>query len=150
MKWWDRTDQSMSLAYSENYRLFLFHCSVVFECSERSSKRRAETQVCIWEGNSSSQKSQGDIHKIINNTAVSTILRNQGKWKFDVSLNPNPSSKSTLGEFNYTSKRPDVEVFFSEKVQTIKWSCGHKKQHLRISGIFIINVQVGRNNTFQK
>lgn len=50
----------MSLTYSENYRVFLFHCSVVFECSKRPSKRRAETQA------SSSQKSHADIHEIIN------------------------------------------------------------------------------------
>lgn len=32
--------------------------------------------------------------------------------------------------------------------QMVMWPW--KKKHLRISGIFIINVQVGRNNTFQK
>lgn len=66
MKWWERTEHSMSLTYSENYRVFLFHCSVVFECSKRPSKRRAETQACISERNSSSQKSHADIHEIIN------------------------------------------------------------------------------------
>lgn len=133
MKWWDRTDPSMSLAYSENYRLFLFHCSVVFECSKRSTKRRAGTQVCIWERNSSSQRWYSQDYK-----------------QYNSFHNTEKSEQMEIRVRRFTESKPFIKVYI-RRIQLhfqeprcrsfLLLLCGHKKQHLHILAIFIINVQ---------